>query len=151
MKYKDEIRNKLEFINEILNEIKIECISNNADFIIDDMSTESWLKFNLQNVEQNKAVLSITFTLTEIEIKIDRISEAINWSNKDLVYFKESIKKIFTNLLTNYVLVQYFGSSKTRISLFDNTGNCNNIFNYTEGISFKLKQESRLYFPIYSI
>ena len=148
MEYVKEISEKIIFINQILDEIKVAHLFENSSFIIDEISMESWVKINLNNKGKNKISASFTLTLTGIEVRLDRIGEAIDWSNKDLIDSKEVIKKLLKNLLTNYILVEYYGPSLTYISLFGDNGKCNNIFKYIEGFPFKWKRQSKLYLPI---
>ena len=149
MKYNLEITNKLKIINEVLDEIKVPHLLENPDFFVDKMSINSCLKINLIDKGENNIPLSLTFTPSGLEIGLDRIDEAIEWSNKDINESKVFVKSLIRNLLTSYFLVEYLGSYRTRISLFAKDGKCINVFKYYEGISFKLKRESRLYFPVY--
>ena len=99
MEYVKEISEKIIFINQILDEIKVAHLFENSSFIIDEISMEYWVKINLNNKGKNKISASFTLTLTGIEVRLDRIGEAIDWSNKDLIDSKEVIKKLLKNYL----------------------------------------------------
>lgn len=150
MSYTKEISDKIDMVNEVLDEIKIPRLLENADFIVDEMSIESWLKINLKDKGENKIPLSLTFTLTGLEVRVDRVAEAIDWSDKDFKEANAIVKSTLKNLFTSHVLIEYYGLSFTRISLFGQDGKCTNNFKYREGLSFKGKREDRLYFPVYS-
>lgn len=150
MNYIKEISDKIDLVNGILDKINVPCLLENPDFSVDEMSMESWVKINLNNKGQNKVPLSLTFTQTSLEIRIDRIAEAIDWSNKDLEESKEFVIVMLKNIFTSHILVEYYGSFRTLISFFGQDGKCTNNFKYREGLSFnKGKREDRLYFPIY--
>ena len=149
MNYTKEISDKVDMVNEVLDEIKIPRLLENPDFIVDEMSAETWLKINLKNKGENKIPLSLTFTPTGLEIRLDRIAEAIDWSDKDLKESNAIVVTMLKNLFTSHVLVEYYGSSRTLISLFGQDGKCTNNFKYWEGLSFKGKREDKLYFPLY--
>ena len=144
-----EVSEKIEFVNEVLGEIHAPNLLENPDFSVDEMSMASWLKINLNKNSQNKIPLSLTFTKLGLEIRLDRIAEAIDWSDKDLKESRPIASKMLKNLFTSHILVEYYGSSRTSISLFSRDGRCTNTFKYSSGISFKGKREDRLYYPIY--
>ncbi|GGZ39322.1 hypothetical protein GCM10007049_35870 [Echinicola pacifica] len=149
MNYTKEVSEKVELVNGVLDEIHAPHLLENPDFSVDEMSMESWLKINLNDGGHNKVPLSLTFTQTSLEIRLDRIAEAIDWSDKDLKESRSIVSTMLKNLFTNHVLVEYHGASRTLISLFGQDGKCTNNFKYSEGISFKGKREDRLYHPIY--
>ena len=149
MNYTKEVSEKVDLVNGVLDEIHAPHLLENPDFAIDEMSMESWLKINLNDGGHNKVPLSLTFTQTGLEIRLDRIAEAIDWSNKDLKESSLVVSTMLKNLFTSHVLVEYYGSSRTLISLFDKDGKCSNNFKYSEGLSLKGKRDVRLYYPIY--
>jgi hypothetical protein len=151
MNYIKEISEKMGVVNKVLEKINVPHLIENPDFSIDEMSMESWLQMNLKDKGKNRIPLSLTFTPTGLEVRLDRIAEAIDWSDKDLKESNAVINIMLKNLFTSYVLVEYYGSSRTRISLFSQDGKCTNNFKYSEGLSLKGKREDRLYFPIYSL
>lgn len=150
MSFAKEITDKVSMVNEVLNEIKIPHLLENPDFFVDEMTMESWLKVDLKDNGENRIPLNLTFTKTGLEVRLDRIAEALDWSNKDFRESKVVIKSIIKNLFTSHILVEYHGLSRTRISLFAQNGKCTNTFKYQENLSFKEKREDRLYFPVYS-
>jgi len=149
MNYTKEVSEKVDLVNGVLDKIHAPHLLENPDFSIDEMSMESWLKINLNEGGQNKIPLSLTFTQTGLEIRLDRIAEAIDWSDKDLKESSSVVSTMLKNLFTSHVLVEYYGSSRTLISLFGKDGKCSNNFKYSEGLSLKGKREDRLYYPIY--
>ncbi len=149
MIYTKYVYEKLDLVNGMLDEINALHLLENPDFSVDEMSMESWLKINLNEGDHNKVPLGLTFTQTGLEIRLDRIAEAIDWSNKDLKESRLAISTMLKNLFTSHILVEYYGSSHTLISLFGQDGKCTNNFKYNEGFSFKRKREDRLYHPIY--
>lgn len=151
MNYTKEVSEKIDIVNGVLDEINAPHLLENPDFSVDDMSIESCLKINLKDKGQNKIPLSLTFTPTGLEIRLDRIAEAIDWSDKDLKESNAIVTTILKNLFTSHILVEYYGSSRTQISLFGQDGKCTNNFKYSEGFSLKGKRKDRLYFPVYSL
>lgn len=149
MDYIKEIYNTISIVNNILDEIKIPHLLGNTDFIVNEMSMESWLKIDLVDKGQNKVPLSFTFTLSGLEVRLDRVTEAIDWSDNHLKESRNSVKSILKNIFINHILVEYHGSSITIISLFGQDGKCTNQFKYYEGFSLKRKKEYRLYFPVF--
>lgn len=150
MIYTKEVSEKVNLVNGVLDEINALHLFENPDFSVDEMSMESWLKINLNDGGgHNRVPLSLTFTQTGLEIRLDRIAEAIDWSDKDLKESRCAISTMLKNLFTSHVLVEYYGSSRTLISLFGQDGKCTNNFKYIEGFSLKRKRENRLYHPIY--
>ena len=149
MNYTKEVSAKIDIVNGVLDEINVPYLLENPDFYVDDMSMESWLKINLNDKGQNKIPLSLTFTPTGFEIRLDRIAEAIDWSDKDLKEANEVVTTMLKNLLTSHVLVEYYGSSRTKISFFGKDGKCTNNFKYSEGLALRGKREDRLYYPVY--
>lgn len=149
MIYTKEVSEKVDLVNEVLDEIDALHLLENPDFSVDEMSMESWLKINLNDGGHNKVPLSLTFTHTGLEIRLDRIAEAIDWSDKDLKESRFAISTMLKNLFTSHILVEYYGSSRTLISLFGKDGKCINHFKYNEGFSLKGKREDRLYQPIF--
>lgn len=149
MNYTKEISEKIDIVNGVLDELNAPGLLENPEFYVDEMSMESWLKINLKDEGQNKIPLSITFTPTGLEIRLDRIAEAIDWSDKDLKESNAVVITMLKNLFTSHVLVEYYGSSRTQISLFGRDGKSTNNFKYSEGLSLKVKREDRLYNPIY--
>ena len=150
MNYTKEITDKVGIVNEVLDEIRIPRLLENPDFMVDEMSMESWLKVNLKDKGENKIPLSLTFTSTGLEVRLDRIGEALDWSNKNLKESNAVVKSMIKNLLTSHILVECYGSSQTRISVYGRDGKCTNNFKYQEILSFKGKRKDRLYFPVYS-
>lgn len=128
MNYAKEVSEKVDFVNGVLDEINAPHLLENPDFSVDDMSMESWLKINLNDRGQNKIPLDLTFTPTGLEIRLDRIAEAIDWSDKDLKESSTIVTAMLKNIFTSHVLVEYYGSSHTVISLFDQNGKCTNNF-----------------------
>ena len=151
MKYVKEILNNLNILNEILDEIGTSRLLLNNDFSVDEMSMEDWLKINVKQNGRNRIPLSFTFTMTGLEISLDRIGEAIDWNNEQLERSGRMIKTVLKNLLVSHILVEHYGSSRTQISLFGQDGTCTNNFKYREGFFLKGKREDKLYFPIYSL
>ena len=151
MNYTKEVSEKVDFVNGVLDEIQAPHLFENPDFSVDEMSMETWLKINLNNGIHNRIPLSLTFTPTGLEIRLDRIAEAIDWSDNDLKESNAIITIMLKNLFTSHILVEYYASSCTLISLFDRDGKCTNNFKYREGFLFKGKRKDRLYFPIYPI
>jgi hypothetical protein len=147
MHYISEISENLDMVNELFDKLGTSHLLENADFFIDSMSMESWLKVNLRNNEQNKIPLSLTFSLGGLEIRLDRISEAISWTNENLK--KSNSWIMLKNILTSYILVKYYGKSQTYISLFGRDGKCTNEFKFIEGFSLNRKRQIRLYQPIF--
>jgi hypothetical protein len=150
MIYSKEINEFVSVVDSVFDDLRIPQLLNNTDFIIDEMSTSYWFKVNLNPDRKNNIPLSLTFTETSLEIRLDRIAEAIDWTKNDLIKAVDKIKEILKNLFTSYILVEYYGTSDTRISLFGDTGTGTNKLRYSEGFSFNNKKEQRLYFPIYS-
>src|SRR5690554_936790 len=132
MNYTKEVSEKIELVNEVLDEINVPHLLKNTDFSVDDMSMESWVKINLNVKGQNKIPISLTFTQTGLEIRMDRIPEAIDWSDKDLKESKSVVMTMLKHLFTNHILVEYYGSSHTLISFFGRDGKCSNSFKYRE-------------------
>lgn len=151
MSYTKEVSEKVDLVNGVLDKINAPHLLDNPDFLLDDMSMESWLKINLNDRGHNKIPLSLTFTPTGLEIRLDRIAEAIDWSDKDLKESSTIVTAMLKNIFTSHVLVEYYGSSRTVISLFGQNGKCTNNFKYREGFSLQGKRENRLYFPIYPV
>ena len=149
MNYIKEVSEKIDLVNEVLDEIKAPHLLENPDFSVDYMSMESWLKINLNDKGQNKIPLSLTFTRDNLEIGIDRFTEALDWSNKDLNKSKTFVMKMLIIIFTSYIFVEYHGLSRTLIRFFDRNGKFTNRFKFIDGLSFKGKREYRLYFPIY--
>lgn len=145
----EQIFEKVQLMDEVLEEIGVPMLLNNSYFNVDEMSTGSWLRVNLDEIHENKIPLSLTFTTVAIEARLDRVSEALGWSNDDIWESRPAVKSILKNLFTNYALVEYYGSTRTRITLFDRYGHGTNHFRYYEGISFSMKRSMRLYFPIF--
>ncbi|PZX59323.1 hypothetical protein LV84_01354 [Algoriphagus ratkowskyi] len=149
MNYTLEVSEKIKLLNRVLDEIDVCHLFENSDFSVDEMSMKSWLRINLTVSNHNKIPLSLTITEMGMEIRLDRISEALDWSDNDLRDNFLVVSSILKNIFTSYILVEYYGSSRTLISLFGQDGRCTNKFKYYEGLSFKAKREVRLYFPIY--
>ena len=149
MIYTKEVSEKVDLVNRVLDEINAPHLLANPDFSVDEMSMESWLKINLNDGVHNNVPLSLTFTQTGLEVRLDRIAEAIDWSDRDLKESRFAILTMLKNLFTSHILVEYYGSSRTLISLFGQDGKCTNNFKYNEGFSLKGKREYRLYRPIY--
>ncbi len=151
MDYIKEISEKIIVIDEVLTELNTQPLFQNTDFIVDNMSFESWLKIDFNYIAKNQIPISLIFTPTNLEIRLDRISEAIDWSNKDFEKSITIIKSVMKKLFTSYILVEYYGRSKTEINLFDKEGKCTNHFMYREGFSFNQKKEKKLYSPLYNM
>ncbi len=64
------------------------------------MSIESWLKINLKNKGQNRIPLNLTFSPTGLVVRLDRIAEVIDWSDKDLIESNEIVTTMLNNLFT---------------------------------------------------
>jgi len=135
MNYTKEVSDKVSFVNEVLDKIHAPHLLENPDFSIDEMSMDSWLKINLNAGGHNKIPLSLTFTQTSLDIRLDRIAEAICWSDKQLKEASSVVATMLENIFTSHVLVEYYGSSHTLIRLFDKDGKCSNKFKYFEGFS----------------
>lgn len=149
MIYTKEISAKVDLVNGVLDEIRAPHLLESPDFSVDEMSREFWLKINLNDGGYKKVPLSLTFTQTGLEIRLDRISEAIDWSDKDINEYRSVILTMLKNLFTSHILVEYHGSSRTSIRLFGQDGKCNNSFKYYEGFSLIGKRKARLYHPVY--
>jgi hypothetical protein len=149
MNYTSEIIEKLRLVNEVLDKLHVPTLLDNDDFSIDEMSMESWLKVDLRVESNNKIPLSFIFTQGGLEIHLDRVSEAYDWSNKEIKKSSSSLSSMLSTLLTSYFLVEYHGSGHTKIRLFSKNGKCLNVLRYTEGLAFIGKREYQLYFPIY--
>lgn len=148
MNYSKVILDKVEIVNEVLNKIKALPLLENPKFLVDEMSTETWLRVNSEGIYKNHVPVSLTFTLDGLEIKLDRVSEAIDWSNEDL---KDKIdrKILLKSIFTDYILVEYKGAYQTNIIIFDSNGVTTNKFKYHEGFSLNKKRSYKLYFPMF--
>jgi len=149
MNYSREIWKKIELVNNVLDDIGAAQLFENSSFSIDHMSTETWLKVNMSDKESNKISLSIIFTPYNLCLNLDRVSEAIDWSNDTINKAKMNVMLILKNILVSYILVEYYGMNRTQIRLFNQEGKCTNYFNYREGFPFFNKSKYKLYFPVY--
>ncbi len=144
-----EIAETMLVVNDVLGKIGAPHLLENDDFELDDMSGESWIKLNLRDRGSNSIPLSMTFTPTDVEIRIDRVAEAIEWSNKQILESRPAVMEILRNLFISHVLVEHHGRTHTRISFYGQDGMRTNCFKYYEGFGLKGKREDRLYYPIY--
>ncbi|NDV60154.1 hypothetical protein [Bacteroides sp. 519] len=149
--YSKEINKKIDLINSIFDELSVPHLLENPDFSVYYMSSETWLSVSLEHKKDNRIPLWITITKNTIEIRLDRISEAITLSDNFLKTSPANARLKLINVFTSYILVEYYGSFRTQMRLFNPEGECTNIFNYYQGISFWGKRKSKLYSPIYSL
>lgn len=150
MIYIIEVTRKIQIINKVLQEINAPTLLENPDFLIDGMSCDSWLKIDL-NRKSNNIPLSLILTPTELEIRLDRIGEAVVWSDIQIEKFTSKVSIMLKNLFTSHILVESYGSALTIISLFEYSGSRTNRFIYFELFYAIRKHKKILYDPIYNI
>ena len=136
-------------INQVLSDFEAFDIFSNSEVRINhETLLDNYLQFKLY---RNDRHVPLYFEIMggDIRVDIDRTSETSEWRIEQLKNDREEIIDFLKELLTSYVLVEYYGPRHTRISLFGQDGKCTDSFKYQDGFSFKGKREDRLYFPIY--
>jgi len=150
MQFDIKVTEKVAIVNNALDEINASRLFENADFSIDEMSTESWLKINLNSCNDSRIQLSLTLALDTLEISLENITEVIDWTNEQLRDYRYQVVNTLKNILTRNILVEHYGHSKTIIKILDPQGLCINKFTHMERFSWsRQKKKERLYPPIY--
>ncbi len=144
-----KLTDKIRVVDQVLIELKSSPIHENSIFSYDEMSTDDWVKVDLVIEAANWMPLSLTFSQLGIGLRLDRIAEAIDWSNQNLLDDGEIVTMMIKNIFTSYILVTYRGQSHTSMRLFSENGKQLHNFEYREGYSFNNKSEYKLYTPIF--
>lgn len=124
-------------------------IFDNNEIIIDkDMVWENHIQFKIKR-KHNHTRVSFIISSGNIRIDIDRAEEIAEWSLDSVTNDKQIILEFLFTLLTSHIVVEYYGESKTQISMFDHEGRLVNTLKYQSGISFDRRRVARLYYPVY--
>lgn len=148
MNYTKNVLLLIDCINNILNDIKVSGLFENSDIKVDQLSSDSWLKFDIK--KRNSISISLIINNDGVIIGLDRVSEALDWSKNDIINSKDNFAKIIRNLFTCYGNIIYHGKNSTVIKLFNpNTGKITNIFKYNWGIGLFNRSQEKLVFPVF--
>lgn len=116
------ITDKINFLDEILHELEAVEIQENPDFIINSKSASTfYLQIQIKSSQKNTVPIHIFLEGSSLRIDIDGIPEAFEWTNKDIEKPKGYVVSFIKQLLTSYVLLEYYGSH-TIMCFFDNKG-----------------------------
>lgn len=126
----------------------------NFTFSKDSSGTNS-LGFQIVSSKNNSVILDIFLESDGIRIDIDGISEAFEWSNKDIKNSKEKVAKLIKYLFTGYILIETQNASRF-IQIFDAEGffirsfsRNNSLHFYTGLYIFRYKTYRRLFLPMF--
>jgi hypothetical protein len=151
MEYRNEIIVNIALVNKVLQELNAPLLLENDDYFIDDMSFDGWLKIDFKPPVDNMVSFSMIFTPSGLEIILDRVAEAIEWSHDQLQNSGEAAMITIKKLLTSYLLVEYYGQIGTHIRLFNSSGEFLTSFKYNMFFFLRRPSKSKLFMPIYSL
>lgn len=149
MKLVQQITEQVDLINEVLVNLNQSALLENSSFLIDEMSSERYLKVKYDSLSH----ISFTIVLTPlgIQVDVDRAIEAydvgIEYFNNNKTEFKNLIKMLFTSRIK----VEYCGSNYTKIYFYDVRGSQVKTFKYVTGLYLKVGCITKEYHPIYAI
>ena len=149
MKLVQQITEQVNLINEVLVNVNQSALLENSNFLIDEMSSERYLKVKYDSLGH----ISFTIVLTPlgIQVDVDRAIEAydvgIEYFNNNKTEFKNLIKMLFTSRIK----VEYCGSNYTKIYFYDVSGSQVKTFKYVTGLYLKVGCKIKEYHPIYTI
>lgn len=150
MNYVTEIIEFVKLVDFVLDEIKVPRLFENVDFVLDELSMDTFLCFHLNQLDNDKVPLVITFTSDEINIGIDAVPEVFCWGNEYIRENRNDVINTIRYLLTGFILIEYYVFCKTKIVLFDYKGAVFKTFTYFELFKWIDRKSIRLYRPIYS-
>jgi filamentous hemagglutinin family protein len=147
MNFIQEITSKIKILNQVFAELNLPDILENTDFIIDEISSERYLKLKLKQ-EINGLNFEIIIPPKGMEINIAHANEIFSWSNDYIDNHHEIVIKSLKEILTSHILIEQRGKNVTQIFLFNQNGICVNRMKYINGISLVLTRQRKLYSPI---
>lgn len=149
MELVQEITEQVNLINEVLVNMNQSTLLENSNFLIDEMSSERYLKVKYDSLSHIS--FTIVFTPLGIQVDVDRAIEAydvgIEYFNSNKAEFKNLIKMLFTSRIK----VEYCGSNYTKIYFYDIGGSQVKTFKYVTGLYLKVGCKIKEYHPIYTI
>ena len=149
MELVQEITEQVNLINEVLVNMNQSTLLENSNFLIDEMSSERYLKVKYDSLSHIS--FTIVFTPLGIQVNVDRATEAydvgIEYFNSNKAEFKNLIKMLFTSRIK----VEYCGSNYTKIYFYDIGGSQVKTFKYVTGLYLKVGCKIKEYHPIYTI
>lgn len=148
MEYVEPIEQKISLLNEILSDLNAPPIFENADFSIDSLSAEFYLKLNIRR--ENAILMDIHLSLNAIEIGLDREGEVYEWYINSIEESKAEVTTRIKQLLTGFIVVEYCGSNYTCFNVFEPDGQLLYSTPVISGLYFKNKCQKRLFLPYYS-
>ncbi|MBK7883795.1 MAG: hypothetical protein IPJ81_08335 [Chitinophagaceae bacterium] len=149
MKYENEVYDKIDLVNSVLENLNVASLETNRDFIIDkSYYQEHYVKFLLQ--KPNCIELQLIFINNAIQINIDRTNETFEWSDKQIQKNINEVKGFIKMLFTSTIKVEYCGFNYTKIYFYDVSGNCVKNLKYVTGLYLKFGCKIKEYKPIYS-
>ncbi|MCA1622505.1 MAG: hypothetical protein LC768_00395 [Acidobacteria bacterium] len=149
----DLIINQVRFLDKILNGLNVANIEDNPDFLINRESAGTFfLQIQILPKNRNTVPIHIFLEGDGLRIDIDGIPETFEWANKDLEESETMVSNFINELLTSYILLEYFGN-RTTMSLFNSKGMQTKYYKLRSYLPFtgmfKKASEKRLFFPIY--
>lgn len=151
LEFDKKMQPAIQVINDALAEFGAAGLSENPEILINkEVLLENYLQFEIRRSPKHVPLVFI-ISGGNIRIDIDRAEEISEWPLNQIEDKKNKVLSFLISIFTSYVLVEYYGTSHTRISLFDRDGEYIETYKYQQGISFKGKRKARLYFPVYPI
>jgi hypothetical protein len=148
MKLIKEIKEQVELIDEVLISLKQNLILENSDFLIDEMSSDRYLR--IKYTSSSHINFAITFMPFGIQVDIDRAIEVYDIS---MAYFntnKDEFRKFIVTLFTSIIKVEYCGSNHTKIYFYNDNGDCVKTLKHVKGLYLKFGCKIKEYRPIYN-
>ena len=120
MKLIREIHEQVNLINEVLIYLEQSVLLENQDFILDEMTSERYLK--LKYTSQIHINCTITLTPYGTQVDVDRAIEIYYVGMEYINNNKIEYKAFFQTLLTSKIKVEYCGSNYTKIYFYNDIG-----------------------------
>lgn len=147
MKYSDEILNQVNYINSLLNRYNEEPILKNKNFIVDEISWRKYLKISFK--KSDNISFDIICSSSEFQMNIDRTNEVLDLNSSDFYKNKPLVKDFFYYLFACRKKVEYCGSNYTKITFYNDNGDCIKTLKYLTGLYLKIRCKIKEYPPIY--
>lgn len=148
MEFTEHVIKNLVVLNDALNNLGVDDVFTNPDFIIDkSLLSNFYLKIWLKKPQRPR----ITFIISnyDLQIDIDRITEAVMWSSQQIKENQHQITKYLEILLSHNIMIEYFGKNYTKISFYDKNDNYVSIIKQINGFYLKIWKEMKSYSAIY--
>lgn len=152
MATKSRIQENIGLFSEALMCLSKPPIDENEDFYLDSgISSGVCIVYKFKKRCANDIMLSIIFSNYGIQVDIDEMTEAIDWSKEHLRFHRQEVVEWMIIILTSTIKIVYKGQSIKTIYFLNKNNEVINSLKRISGINLFGKVYEKQFRPIYDI